>query len=659
MAPGDTDARTAEKVLAGRGLPGRAGVVHAGPVQTQMRRCASPTARAMTPQENAATPDSDRQPDPAQAENLLAMVFAQASRFGDQPLLWSKQSGHFHATSWAETVARARDLAGGLRRIGVGDGDRVLIVAENRAEWLIADLAIMAAGGLTVPSYTTYTVDDYRYILRDSGAVGAIVSTPALFRRVWPAALQVETARFVLALDPPDHPHDERVTVKRWDEVMADGHANPDDIDARVSRLGRGDVACIIYTSGTTSHPRGVMLTHGGMLSNCAGARDVVEAIGIGDDIFLSFLPLSHAYEHTAGQYFPMMIGAQIYYAESVETLASSLREVRPTMMAAVPRFYELLRQRITRDLARRGGMAARLFDWTLALGKKRYERGGRLGPVDSLLDWPLERLVRDKVRARFGGRLKGMVSGGAPLTPEVGLFFYASGVTVLQGYGQTEASPIVSCNRPGDEQFHTVGPPMKGVEVRIADDGEILVRGELLMKGYWNNADATAQALRDGWLHTGDVGRFDDRGHIVITDRKKDIIVNSGGDNISPQRIEGLMVLEPEIGQAMVVGDRRPYLVGLIVPDSDFVKSFADNHAKPADLARLAEDREFRAALGAAIDRVNAQLSQIERVRRFLVASEPFTIENNQLTPTMKIRRHAILSRYGDQLKAQYGREG
>ncbi|NBC33404.1 MAG: AMP-binding protein [Alphaproteobacteria bacterium] len=610
----------------------------------------------MTPRPDPA-PEADQ--DPAGQDNLLAMVFAQARRFGDRPLLWSKHGGRFHAVTWSETVARARDLAAGLRRIGVADGDRVVIVAENRPEWLIADLAIMAAGGLTVPAYTTYTVDDYRHILGDSGAVGAIVSQPALFRRVWPAALQTKTARFVVALDPPDHPHDDSVAVTRWDDVVAEGRANPDDIDARVARLNRDDVACIIYTSGTTSHPRGVMLTHGGMLSNCAGARDLVSSIGIDNDIFLSFLPLSHAYEHTAGQYFPMMIGAQIYYAESVEALASSLREVRPTMMAAVPRFYELLRQRITKDLARRGGMAARLFDWALTLGKKRYQRGGRLGPVDSLLDWPLERLVRDKVRERFGGRLKGMVSGGAPLTPEVGLFFHALGLTVLQGYGQTEASPIVACNRPGDEQFHTVGPPLKDVEVRIADDGEILVRGELLMKGYWNNPDATAQALRDGWLHTGDVGHVDGRGHIVITDRKKDIIVNSGGDNISPQRVEGLMVLEPEIGQAMVIGDRRPYLVGLIVPDSDFMTSWANTHAKPADLAQLAEDADFHAAIGAAIDRTNAQLSQIERVRRFVIAPAPFTIENNELTPTMKIRRHAILAEYGDRLRALYGSAG
>ena len=594
--------------------------------------------------------------DPAYYENLLAMAFDRARQLGDRPFLWSKKGSAYQSVSWAEVADTARHLAAGLRRAGVADGDRVVIVAENRPEWLIADLAIMAAGGLTVPAYTTNTVDDHRHILRDSGAAGVIVSKPALFERVWPAALQAESCRFVVTLEEADHQHDEKVSVRLWDDVLADGRANPDDIEARVNALGRSDVACIIYTSGTTSHPRGVMLTHGGMLSNCVGAHDLVSEIGIDDDIFLSFLPLSHAYEHTVGQYFPILIGAQIYYAESVEMLASALRDVRPTMMASVPRFYELLRLRITKDLAKRSGLAPKLFDLALKLGKKRFDQGGRLGFIDRIMDWPLERLVRDKVRDRFGGRLKGMVSGGAPLTPEVGMFFHALGVRILQGYGQTEASPIISCNRADDVQFHSVGPPLCNVEVKVADDGEILVRGELLMTGYWNNAEATAGALQEGWLHTGDVGHIDDRGHIVITDRKKDIIVNSGGDNVSPQRVEGLLVMEPEIAQAMVVGDRRPYLVGLIVPDADFIRSWATNHGKSADLASLAEDRDFQAAISAAVDRVNTGLSLIEKVRRIRIATSPFTIDNGQMTPTMKIRRHAIMAEYGDLVIGLYG---
>ncbi len=594
--------------------------------------------------------------------SLTAMAFDQAARLGDRPLLWAKREDGYHALSWAEVAAQARRLARGLRAIGVGDGDRVVLVAENRPEWLIADLAIMAAGAITVPAYTTNTVDDHRHILADSGACGAIVSKPALFRRLWPAALQVPSLRFVVAIEPADHPHAEEVALHPWEAVLAaadaPGAETEDELDARLARLDRGDVACLIYTSGTGGHPRGVMQTHGGILSNCLGAWHLLELIGLDDEVFLSFLPLSHAYEHTAGQWFPLTIAAQIYYAESIEALTGNLVEVHPTIMTAVPRLYEVLHQRITRDLRRRGGWRARLFERTVVLGRRRHDRG-RLGPLSWLEDRLLDRLVRRQVRQRFGGRLKAMVSGGAPLNPEIGRFFDALGLRVLQGYGQTEASPVISCNRPDRPRFDSVGPALAGVELRIAADGEIVLRGELVMKGYWNDPEGTAAALQDGWLHTGDIGRIDPDGAIVITDRKKDIIVNSGGDNIAPQRIEGMLNLEPEIAQSMVLGDRRPYLVGLIVPDADFAAAWARRHDRPAEPAALAKDEDFRRAIGAAVDRVNRTLGQVERVRQFLLAPEPFTVDNGQMTPTMKIRRHALRARYGAELERLYGGGG
>jgi long-chain acyl-CoA synthetase len=371
--------------------------------------------------------------------------------------------------------------------------------------------------------------------------------------------------------------------------------------------------------------------------------------------VFLSFLPLSHAYEHTGGVFFPMALGAQVYYSQGVDHLGRELTQVRPTIMTAVPRLYEALLQRISREMSRQGNFRQRLFDKAVELGRKRYEQGGRLGPVEAIMNRGLDRLVRAKVQARFGGRLKGLVSGGAPLNVDVGLFFHALGIGIYQGYGQTENSPVATVNRPGKVKMHTVGPPLKNTEVRIAEDGEILIKGELVMKGYWNDPEATANALRDGWLHTGDIGRMDEDGYLIITDRKKDIIVNSGGDNIAPAWIEGLLGLEPEIGQTMVYGDRRPYLVALIVPDPEFTRSWAQRHGKPNDLSVLGEDPDFRKAIAAGVDRVNRNLSQIERVRRFAVADEPFTIENEQLTPTMKIRRHAILTRYRDRLNALY----
>ncbi|HEX6014918.1 MAG TPA: AMP-dependent synthetase/ligase, partial [Geminicoccaceae bacterium] len=386
------------------------------------------------------------------------------------------------------------------------------------------------------------------------------------------------------------------------------------------------------------------------------GIWGLLDRLGLDEEeSFLSFLPLSHAYEHTAGQFLPIAMGAQIYYAEGVETLSTNLIEARPTIITCVPRLYEVLRQKISAGVERQGGIGKRLFQLALELGRKRYHER-RLPPHLAAVDRALDRLIRRKVQARFGGRLKAMVSGGAPLNPDVGLFFHALGLPVLQGYGQTEAAPVISVNLPGQAKLHTVGPALTGVDVKIAPDGEILVRGDLVMRGYWNDEAATAQALRDGWLHTGDIGEIDPDGCIRITDRKKDIIVNSGGDNIAPARVEGVLLLEPEIGQALVYGDRRPHLVALVVPHQDFVREFARGHGRAPDLAALAEDPGFTAAISEAVTRANGRLSAIERVRKFHVMPEPFSIENGLMTPTLKLRRSLIVNAHRDLLESLYG---
>jgi long-chain acyl-CoA synthetase len=399
------------------------------------------------------------------------------------------------------------------------------------------------------------------------------------------------------------------------------------------------------------------MQHHGAILCNVEGAIDII-AGDFGwteDEAFLSFLPLSHAYEHSGGQFFPIGLGAQIYYAESLEKLAANIAEVRPTIMVVVPRLFEVLRTRVSKTVAGQGRLAGFLLEQALAQGE-RAARKGRLPLWEAPLDFLLERTIRRKIKARFGGRLKALVSGGAPLNPDVGRFFNALGLTLLQGYGQTEAGPVVSCNRPSAGlRMDTVGPPLRNVDLRIADDGEILVRGELVMKGYWRNETETARVLRDGWLHTGDIGELDEAGRLRITDRKKDIIVNDKGDNVAPQRVEGMLTLQPEIIQAMVHGDRRPHLVALIVPDPDFMREWAAARGVPADEAALREDPAFLAAIRAAIDRVSADLSVIEKVRRFAFADEAFSIENSELTPSMKIRRHAIRARYQARLDALY----
>jgi long-chain acyl-CoA synthetase len=397
------------------------------------------------------------------------------------------------------------------------------------------------------------------------------------------------------------------------------------------------------------------MLTHGNILANCKGALELILDLGLGDETFLSFLPLAHAYEHTCGQMFALSLGARIAYAESVEKLAGNLGEVKPTIMTAVPRLYEVLEQRIRREAERPGGWRRDLFRRTLELGALRYNQGGRLGLWGGLRDRVLDRLVRSRIRDRFGGRLKAFISGGAALAPETALFFQSLGIRILQGYGQTEASPLISCNRPSRVRHDTVGPPVPGVEIRIGDEGEILVRSPSVMKGYWGDADATERAVIDGWLHTGDVGHLTPDGALVLTDRKKDLIVTSGGDNVAPQRVENLLALEPAIGQVMVAGDGRPFLVALIVPDAQLARDWAKRHGKSSSLDDLVGNADFIKHIGEAVERVNRGLSGIERVRKFALTAEAFSIENGELTPTLKIRRHEIRKRYGDVLEPLY----
>ena len=588
--------------------------------------------------------------------NLVAMFFDQAKRHGDDPFLWAKRDGAFHPLTWRQTAEQVVALARGLKHLGLDVGDRVALVSENRPEWLISDIAIMAAGGVTVPAYTTNTEGDHLHVAVNSGAKGAIVSTRKLAANVLPAAHRADDMDFVITMDAPGISQHLSVNVHAWDDVLAGGAAGTFDVAAEAGRWRSDDTACIIYTSGTGGAPKGVMLHHSAILHNCKGAEDALIELGLGDEVFLSFLPLSHSYEHTAGQFFPLLIGAQIFYAEGIDSLGADMAEAKPTIMTAVPRLYEMLHARITRGLIFQSALSQKLFGKALELGIRRYHDPAALGPGERVMDTVLDALVRGKVRRRFGGRLKALVSGGAPLNPDIGIFFTALGLRILQGYGQTESAPVVSVNRPAKVKMHTVGPPMQGVAVRIADDGEILVQGDLVMQGYWRNEDATREVIRDGWLHTGDVGLIDEDGYIIITDRKKDIIVNSGGDNLSPQRVEGKLTLEPEIAQAMVYGDRRPHLVALLVPDAEWLENWAASHGRPADLAVLAGDDDFGKDLGAAVSRVNADLSSVERVRRFLVAPDPFTIANSQMTPTMKVRRHILREVYGEALESLYG---
>jgi long-chain acyl-CoA synthetase len=521
----------------------------------------------------------------------------------------------------------------------------VLICAENRPEYPIVETALMAIRAVPVSSYTTNTVDDHAHLLRDSGARAAIVSSPVLAERLRQAAAKAakQDTRLHEALD--EHPTDQSTSRPKsvsatldllvmmdsppdggatgsrelfWADLVGD-QQSPDDIALEAASIPATALACLIYTSGTGGAPRGVMLPHRCILSNCAGAFELVRPLRLKDEIYLSYLPLAHSYEHTVGQFFLTSLGTEIVYARGVEHLAADMLTVRPTLLTAVPRVLEVIRTRILAQVAREKPWRRWLFQTALDLGMKRVDQE-RLGLFERLADAVLDRLVRTKVRARFGGRLAAAMSGGARLEPEVGRFFLALGLKIMQGYGQTEAGPVISANPPEAIRIDTVGTVLSGVDLRIADDGEILVRGELVMDGYWNRPRDTAAAIQDGWLHTGDIGELD-RGYLRITDRKKDMIVLSGGENVSPAKIEGMLMAEVEIGQAVVAGDGRSGLSALVVP--------ADGY----------DD----VAVAMAVNRTNMRLSVTERIRKHAVVA-PFTVENGLLTPSQKIRRVLVI---------------
>ena len=598
----------------------------------------------------------------AATNNLVSLFLTQADRNGDRPFLWARQKDSWQSLSWAEAARQVCLIAENLVALGLQPGDRIALVSENRPEWCLSDLAIMAAGCVTVPTYTTNTERDHLHILDNSGARAVIVSTAKLADKVVPAIMRSGMAEHLIGIEPAKVGQIGSFSWHSWQAVLqGDAATARQTVDRRIATMARSDLACIIYTSGTGGAPRGVCQHHGAILANVAGAATVLvedfPAAGPEGEVFLSFLPLSHAYEHTGGQFLPIGLGAQIYYAEGLEKLASNIAEVRPTLMVVVPRLFEVLRGRIMKQIAKEGRLANYLMDRALTIaGRKRL--------IDKPMDMVLERTLRPKVRKRFGGRIKALVSGGAPLNPEVGTFFSAMGLTLLQGYGQTEAGPVISCNRPAAGlKMDTVGPPLPGVEIRIAEDGEILCRGELVMHGYWHNPAQTAVTLivdpadPDGapWLHTGDIGHIDRAGRIVITDRKKDMIVNDKGDNVAPQKVEGMLTLQPEILQAMVAGDRRPYIVGLIVPDPEWALDWAQANDERYNMAALQQLPAFRNAVRDAIDRVNQDLSVVEKVRQFAFADEAFAIANEELTPSMKIRRHKIRERYAPRLDALY----
>ena len=587
--------------------------------------------------------------------NIVSMFFEKSNMMKDKPYLWKKNNNIFESLSWEDVELSVKSVARSLMDLGVLKGDRVVILSENRPEWQIADLAIMSIGAITVPVYTTSTTADYSHVINHSGARCMIISSHELCVKALPAVESSTDCKNVIKINDDGQSYSNPVNILQWSDLIKNQEKDNYVFDEEIKSIKRTDTACIIYTSGTGGNPKGVMLSHGAMLSNCTGAQILLKNLleGMDEIKFLSWLPLSHSYEHTL-QFFTLGIGAQVYYSEGIDKLVVNMGEVSPHFMTAVPRFYDSLHTRISQGLKKQGKLSQCLFAATLRLGKKKYN-GEKLSFIENLTNSILDKLVRRKVNKRFGGSLKALISGGSALNFEVGLYLTALGLPLLQGYGQTETAPVVSANPPEKVKLDTVGPLFHGVKVKIADDGEILVSGENVMNGYWNDPDATSKTLINGWIHTGDIGEFDEEDYLKITDRKKDILVNAGGDNISPSRVEAKLDIEPEIAQSMLYGDFKNYLVAVIVPDKDFALNWAKENSKDQSLELIVKEDDFNKVIKEVVNRVNKNLSVIEQVRKFILIDHEFTIENSMMTPSMKVRRFVVKDKYGEILESLY----
>ena len=549
--------------------------------------------------------------------SLVELFFKKAEKINkNKPFLqWLNPKNQLQY-NWGDVTDKVYQLSHKLKKL-IKKGDRVLLLSENRPEWLIADLAIMNSGGITVPIFTTYSEKDYEYILNDCSPSLIIVSNFSQFEKIKKFTINKKTISF-------DFINEEIITLEQIYEENFNKLINYD--------LNRKMPACIIYTSGTSGNPKGVILSHGGILSNCEGALELLKPIiKKKSPIFLTWLPLSHSYEHTV-QMIQISLGAKVFYAESLDKLIPNMNIAKPTIMTAVPRFYQTLFTKININFEKQKGFKKLIIFKTISLGKKILYKMP-LSFFEKIQNFICEILVRKKIKKQFGGNLLAFVSGGGALDQNIGEFLNSIGLPTLQGYGLTETSPVVSCNLPGLVKVDTVGPPFRSYEVKIAGDGEILVKGENVMLGYWNQKEETEKVLKSGWLHTGDIGEIDKNGYLKITDRKKDIIVNLGGDNISPSKIENILCLNDYIKQSFVYGDKKNYLVALIVTEKDIKKE----------------------NIKVILENINKNLTSIEKIKRFVHIFEEFTINNGMLTPTLKLKRKEIIKNYKQQLENLY----
>lgn len=580
-----------------------------------------------------------------------------------RPVLMEKEEGRYGAISYSELRRKVELFALGLASVGVKRGDHVSIISENRPEWIVADMGMLYLGAVNVPIYPTLTSKQIEFIFNDSGVKVAIVSNQLQLAKVQKIISDVKSLKRVVVMTPGQGASDDRLLS--FSDVQKEGELferhNPEYLSHALGLARPDDLVTIIYTSGTTGVPKGVMLTNDNFVSNIKSAALVIP-FGP-DDVLLSYLPLCHSFERMAGYYTAMSCGASIAFAESIETVRENLLEVKPTVVTTVPRLFERFSAGIRRQVDSSPPLRRKLFYWAVNVGRQ-YARAKKYGSVTGTLKIQhvlANRLVYGKLHKRMGGRLKYFVSGGAPLARELAEFFEAVGIRIIEGYGLTESSPVISVNHLDHYKFGTVGFPIPGVEVKIAEDGEILARGPNIMKGYWNNKRATEEAIdRDGWLHTGDIGVFDAEGFLMITDRKKHLFVSSAGKNIAPAQIENLFLQSRYINQFVLIGDRRMFISALIVPDFDAIREHADkNGIEYRSVTDLTKHPEIHSLIERDIQNLQKDLANFERVRRFALLDKPFTIENGEITPTQKVRRNIIEERYRDIIENMYRAKG
>jgi long-chain acyl-CoA synthetase len=557
--------------------------------------------------------------------NLLELFFDRYQLENKNEIFLQSLKNEKSNFTWKQTFDAIQNLSLFLDQY-ITTNDRCLLISENRPEWLISDLSIMLSKGITVPAYTTYVERDYEFLINDCKPSVIIASDAIQLKKINTIIKKYSFIKKVISFE---NIKDKNVTFV--EEIFNKTYKQEKNF--KEIGLSRKDISCIIYTSGTQGNPKGVMLSHGGILNNCEGSTKLLKEIITTKPKFLTWLPLSHSYEHTV-QFVQIAVGAKIFYAESIDKLIKNMNDCSPDIMTAVPRFYQNLYQKISSTFKKATGVKKLLVNSTTRIGKKYFLKE-KLSIYEKFINYICNKLVRKKIKSQFGGNLKAFISGGGALDYEVGVFLNSIGLPTLQGYGLTETSPVVSCNPIDDIRIETVGPPFKENEVMIAEDGEILVKGENVMLGYWNNPTETEKVIRNGWLFTGDIGTIEN-GYLKITDRKKDILITPGGDNISPVKIESELTKIEFIEQALVYGDNKPFLVALIVLNNNF---------KDTDYKIIQEE----------IEKINKGLSKIEKIKKFIIINNQFSIENGFMTPTLKLKRFKIIQEYKKELEDLY----